>query len=235
MLNLLCEFSADDIEDADEFLSFASEEMRKYNIVDVIQEKTIDQEKCDLWWDMRLGRITASTIFDATRCSTPNGYLVNQLLGLTKVPSTVEMQRGIRLQEEVIHVVSKKLNVPLKRCGLLLDPQYPVIGASPDAIGPNFVVEIKCPMTQENVKNYVVPNTNNRLNKKFYSQIQLQMHLKRVQFGYFAIASPDFESTKNVKIIRVDYNFQFTKDLIKNAMKFYKEFIYEKILNIALE
>ncbi|KAF2884455.1 hypothetical protein ILUMI_21721 [Ignelater luminosus] len=46
--------------------------------------------------------------------------------------------------EEVVQELEKKWSICLDNCGLLLRPEYPIIGASPDAVGSDFVLEIKC-------------------------------------------------------------------------------------------
>lgn len=236
MYELLYSYGRNRPVNVDEFLEFASRKMARDNVIDSVKIKTINQEKSDLWWDMKIGRITASKIYEVTRCTTLNRVrsFENSILGSGSDFSSYAMERGIRLQNRVIDVVSKKLETPLSTCGLLLDPRHPAIGASPDAVGPNFVVEIKCPISQENFKNYlnirVNKNTGNHLKNKFYSQIQLQMHFSKVQFGYFVIAHSDFESTKEVDILKVDYDEKFTKDLINDAMEFWKAYIFPVML-----
>lgn len=220
--------------DADEFFQYSSVQMPQF--VDYVLQQTIDQDKVDLWYDLKICRITSSIIYEVTRCHTPNGNLVDRILGKVKpVPQTYQMQRGTNLQREVIDVVSKELNTRLSPCGLLLDPRYPAIGASPDAIGPDFVVEIKCPVSKDNFKNYLHPEKDYFLKSRYYSQIQLQMNLKKVDFGYFLIAHPDFELTKKVDIIRVDYNDKYTKKMIKDATKFWKANIYPEMLKSIVQ
>lgn len=229
MYNLLNEYRKQTYDyEADDFLEFASDEMNSFQ-VDYVTEQTIDQEEDDLWHDMKIGRITASKIFEASKCHTQNGCLQDLILGNTKIPNNYAMERGLNLQSDVIDVVSEELNESLSRCGLLLDPDHPAIGASPDAVGPNFVVEIKCPTSEQSKKNFMY--TTNRLKTKFYSQIQLQMRLKNVEYGYFVIADPDFEETQEVEIINVDYNHGFTNKLIEDAMEFWKSNIFPELLD----
>lgn len=229
MYNLIVEYRKqnDDL-DADEFLDFASEEMSQFDL-DYVTQQTIDQEEDDLWHDMRIGRITASKIYEASKCHTQNGYLKNLIMGSVSIPNNYAMSRGLSLQEDVIDAVSQELDESLSCCGLILDSEHPAIGASPDAVGPDFVVEIKCPTTKQSVRNFIFPNK--RLKTKFYSQIQLQMHVKDVDHGYFVIADPDFESTNDVDIIRIEYNYDFTSKLIDDSMKFWKSTIFTELLD----
>lgn len=90
-----------------------------------------------LWFHLKFGRITASKLFDLSKCKTPDGSLVNSVLGF-KTKSTEAMARGLRLEERVVAVL-KKFYPNVKRCGLFLNPDYPAFGASPDAINETTV------------------------------------------------------------------------------------------------
>lgn len=230
MYNLLIEYKREKKNEisADDFLDFATEEMEDLKLNSHVTRETVDQNSCDLWHDMRIGRITASIIYEASKCKTPNGQLKNRILGNVSVPQTHQMQRGLRLEKEVLSVASKILNKTFTPSGLLLKRAYPAIGASPDAVGTNCVVEIKCPSSQKTVKNYLDPKKNSGLTNKCYYQIQVQMYMKRVQFGYFVVADPDFETTKKVTIKKVRYNPRpwVTKRVMEKAMDYWCENIF---------
>ena len=49
------------------------------------------------------------------------------------------MERGRRLELEILKILEENLQTRLHRTGLLLNPNFPIIGASPDAIGEDFV------------------------------------------------------------------------------------------------
>lgn len=218
--------------DADEFLDFAEEEMRKFNL-DKVAMQTVDQEKCDLWYDMKIGRISASKIYEIVRSRWSSNIvrrLQNHILGNSPNNfSSSAMQRGLRLQDEVMKVASMILKKPLSRVGLLLDAEHPAIGASPDAVGPDFIVEIKCVIDDKNVKNYLDPSKKSGLKTKYYYQILLQMHIRNVKYGYFVIAAGDFETSKKVTIVKVKYNKWCALRMIRWAMKFWKDHIFEEI------
>lgn len=236
MLNLLCKYQSTcvDVEEAEEFLFFASDEMFKYNTSDIIQTKTIDRKENDLRHDMKIGRITCSSIFQAIARHTPKENLIDIILGNVEIPISYSKQRGIDLQKKVIDAVSFELNVPLSRCGLILDPIYPWLIASPDAVGPNFVVEIKNCLSMKKFKNYYLVPNSDHLKEEFYCQMQLQMYLKKVPFGYFVIAAPDFQTSKNVKIIKIKYDNNFAQKMVEVAREFWKKNIFAKILDQAI-
>ena len=52
--------------------------------------------------------------------------------------------------------------------GLILNQNYPELGASPDGVSDKFVFDVKCPSTEDNVKNYYCDG---QFVKKFKAQI----------------------------------------------------------------
>uniref|UniRef100_A0A8D8X848 YqaJ viral recombinase domain-containing protein n=1 Tax=Cacopsylla melanoneura TaxID=428564 RepID=A0A8D8X848_9HEMI len=128
--------------DAEAFISYCSQEMSS-SVCKNIASKT------PLWREMRYGRITASKLYEASRCSTTEGSLVNAILGASKVKNNVAMERGIRLEKDVLKEVERKLRTKINRSGLILIPENPIFGASPDGISENAVFEVKCPVLRE--------------------------------------------------------------------------------------
>lgn len=64
------------------------------------------------------------------------------------------MKKGSNLEHQVFQLINTKFT-NIKKCGLFLNQQYPLFGASPDGIGPDFVLEIKCPTSDKTFKKYV--------------------------------------------------------------------------------
>ena len=75
-------------------------------------------------------------------------------MGDRKIKSTKAMERGLRLEEEVIKIVEKSKKMTINRTGMHLVPYWPIFGASPDGINENFVMEIKCPSKPQRIKEY---------------------------------------------------------------------------------
>lgn len=68
---------------------------------EVIEESTRQQANSKLWHTLRQGRVTASKIHEATKCTT-DGVLVKTILGGYKVPETNAIKRGKKLEGEVL-------------------------------------------------------------------------------------------------------------------------------------
>lgn len=93
-----------------------------------------------------MGRITirnydtALKIYEVSRCKTVGGSLVNQIMGASKLWDSEAVKRGRELEGQGLDVAEKSENIEIRKCGLLLNAEYPAIGASPDGIGGHFVV-----------------------------------------------------------------------------------------------
>lgn len=121
---------------------------------------------------MRFGRITASKIYEAAKCKTAEGSLLESIMGAQKAFETRATSRGKELEPEVIKEVEKIKKIKIKKVGLLLCSEYPVFGASPDGISEDYCVEIKCPFKDKSVDRYIKDNV---IAKKYYFQLQMQM------------------------------------------------------------
>jgi len=202
--------------DTDNFLNFASIEMAKRSCEDVAKN-TIDQNQSTMWKELRYGRITASRIYEIAHCKTPQGILVEQIIGSFKMRDTNAMERGRRLELKVLKILEENLQTRLHRTGLLLNPNFPILAASPDAVGEDFVVEVKCPVSLTSER-YIMKDQ--RIGSKFFAQIQLQMFMKKVKKGYFCMAKHDFETSQEIIVTCVQYNETFIKEIIQNAIIF---------------
>lgn len=196
------------------------------SVIDEIEEKTQNQVDNKLWHSMRQSRITASKIFEVSRCKTSDGALVQSILGGYKVPETAAIKRGKRLESDVIKQVEKDLNICVRKCGFFI--VSPIMGASPDGICDDYVIEVKCPAKEMALKNYITKD--GLICDKFKSQINLQMHATNKKKGLFCIASPKFEENKKVSVYWVHYDKTYIENVITAAESFWIQNIFPKIL-----
>ncbi|XP_018577801.1 uncharacterized protein LOC108916086 [Anoplophora glabripennis] len=173
------------------------------NVVKIAEDATKGQSKSSLWYELRYGRITASKIYEAGNCKTSDGTLVETIIGAHKIRETRAMKRGIKLEKEVLRRVEEELKIKLKPCGIILKREYPIFGASPDAIADDFVVEIKCPNSVKALSNYIKDGL---IANKYKAQVHLQMFTAQKQKGLFCIAQPDFETSKKINFLWVNFD-----------------------------
>lgn len=124
-----------------------------------IEEATRDQSSCPDWHQLRKPRVTASRFGEVCHVrglSSAESLTERIIRGSRR--QTAEMRRGAEMESEVTVEYSKLTNVNYSPCGLIIHPDAPWLGASPDGVVfdpteyPQFgLVEMKCP----NVKNIV--------------------------------------------------------------------------------
>lgn len=88
---------------------------------------------------------------------------------------------GKTLEPKVREIVAALKNIKINESGLILNKCFPLFGASPDGISKNFVIEIKCPISQKTMNNYV---RDGEITKKYMAQIQLQMLFAEKKKGF---------------------------------------------------
>ena len=64
---------------------------------------------------------------------------------MTSVPETTAIKWGRDNEENAIKDLERKLGGKVNKCGLFISKLHPFIGASPDGLFEDCVVEIKCP------------------------------------------------------------------------------------------
>lgn len=156
-------------------------------ICEEVNRHTIDQSDNLLWYELRYGHITAPKIHESAHCQIPDGTLVNEIIGASKLFNSAQMERGKRLESEVLHELQNKTGLICYKSGLLLSPMFPVLGASPDAVGNDFIVEIKCPRTDKAFKRFLP--SKDTVSQKCKVQMQLQMFMAKRKKGLFCVAS----------------------------------------------
>ena len=190
---------------------------------------TKDQSASPMWHAMRFGRITASKVTEAAHCRTPGGSLVMTLLGAAKLRDNAALKRGRELEPLVLKQVGKKLKTKVDHSGLVIRPQLPIFGASPDGLTSDgkAVVEVKCPTDRKNMKRYM--RDDGTMMPKHRGQVQLQMHMTGRRVAFFCVADPSFTDTKHVHVCKERYDEAFCRGLVQGATKFWCDNVYPEL------
>lgn len=203
--------------------------MKNYLTDDVCKEvevSTRSQSSSKFWHALRFGQITASNLYEISKCKTADGSLVQRLLGGKTFQQTPAMRRGNELEPQIMDVLKKKFP-DIQKVGLHLSPEYPLYGASPDAQSSDFVFEMKSPISNETKLSYV---KNGEVQQKVKAQISLQMLLTKKKIGYLVVADPEFESNKKIELFQVNFDRKFCCSLMASANKFYNENVFPKMI-----
>ena len=115
----------------------------------MVEKCTRSQSDTLEWHELRYVRVTASKIYEAAQCKTLDGSLVRQIIGASKIFDLQAMQRCKRLEKEVLVEAGKITGRSFEDCEMVLLPSFTVSGASHDALGVDFIVEIKCPSSSK--------------------------------------------------------------------------------------
>lgn len=163
-----------------------------------VENSTRAQNEISFWHKVRFGRITASKVYELSRCKTPDGSLVERVICAKKLKDNKYMARGRRLEPEVRKRVEEILQQKIKLTGFHIYLKEPLFGASPDGMLEDSVIEIKCPCSAAAQKNYIVDN---KISNKFRAQVQLQMKVCGKKNAFFCVADENFEENKIVRIL----------------------------------
>jgi putative phage-type endonuclease len=151
----------------------ASHERTRLILADLLKNRPGVPQRTPEWYEARKTVITASDAAQALG----QGKFGTQLeffhrkLGLVTVDysNLPPLQWGVKYEPAAIYVYRHMFGVRVHDFGLLMHPDHPFIGASPDGINEHGVMlEIKCPYRRE--LDGTVPT-------QYYMQMQLQMEV----------------------------------------------------------
>ncbi|XP_046845617.1 uncharacterized protein LOC124439435 [Xenia sp. Carnegie-2017] len=200
----------------EELISKSKEVMETIKInqqqADMIEKATRNQSKSQIWHQMRMGRITASNFHRACRTNpeTPSLSLVKDVCYGSQFKSDATSwgkANEKRALNQYTQVMKENHSIfSVKESGFVIDPKYPFLGASPDAISycnchGEGCVEIKCPYSLRNKtiqhgisdgKNFCLTKTPNgtlQMDRKhqYYYQVQLQLASTKLKFVDFVV------------------------------------------------
>jgi hypothetical protein len=169
------------------------------------------------------GRTRFSYIFD----------LALRAIGMEKDITTKAMTHGIVNEVRGLEIASKILGAvsnidPMTGIQISYDVND-YLSATPDGLGDDFVLDIKCPYS---IYNYL--DQCNKLPKKYYVQVQVQMMALRVDKGYLLnyLTKPELfgeenwseyplEESQRYHIHEIKPDQQIQSDLLEYSEKYY--------------
>lgn len=144
------------------------------------------------WHIARQNRLTASDIaaaLDIPPFASYSGSPRAQLLTKKRFPEHNRFtgneytQWGIKHEPEAISMYEKRRNVKVLDFGLMIHPDIPWLGASPDGITADGIcLEVKAPLTRQ-IESGVVPH-------HYYPQVQCQLQVLGLETAHFVQYRP---------------------------------------------
>jgi len=217
-----------------------------------LERSTREQSQSTKWQQSSVGRVTASRFGDVLlRQSLPSESFINSFLN-NKEFTTIPMQivHGIQNEMKARNAYCSRTGFTVYKCGLVVNPSVPWLGASPDGLVKEDsaeqysfgLLEIKCPYIQcfstvedacsdpsffAEIKNGSV--TLKESHKHFF-QIQGQMALTKVPWCDFVIYTHC-----NFTIQRIKYNEDLWNDMQLKLTDFYFKYILPKACTLSQE
>ena len=220
-------------------LSITDEQSRAIELV------TRPQRKSNEWYNQRQGRITASLFHDVFTFKERNNSvnLLKRLLSSPDISNIPAIKWGIE-KEDIARLEYVTQSSPLHqefKCisvGLIVNPLYPHLGASPDALVEcsccgQGIVEIKCPFSAKDshpaklheFKNSFLNKFGLNRNHKYFTQVQGQLAVCQKRYCDFIVWTP-----KGMLVERIEEDPNFTESLVRKLTTFYVAHMLPEIL-----
>lgn len=204
------------------FLSFCKEEMTN-DVCEKIRFETEEQAAKNQWYHVRFARITASKLFEVSRCNTHDGSLVGSLMGSRGFKGNAATLRGQKLELQIFQQLKETKYPTITKCGIILRGDMPIFGASPDGIDDEYIFEIKCPSKRKTLSNYILNGTPK---EKVFYQMQLQMAMSGRCKGILVVADPAYEINKRLTEVEVTFDKSKVDAIVEKCEKFWKQTIF---------
>lgn len=182
----------------------------------------------EAWFQIRLGKVTASRLSDVAMKKTTAGYqnYKAQLIAerLTGTPpesfSSAAMQWGTEKEPDARAAYSFLQGVDVVELGFADHPVIEWAGASPDGlVAADGLVEIKCP----NTATHIATLEGGNIPGKYMMQMQWQMACTERQWCDFASFDPRLPVEMQLHVIRVDRDDNLIAELEEKTADFLAE------------
>ncbi|XP_060800914.1 uncharacterized protein LOC132901881 [Amyelois transitella] len=171
-IHKVCSSLIGKLDSPESFLEALSKQMTNTDNINMVFSTTKHQSDSPMWFELKYGRITGSTFYEAAHCKTINGSLLNAIMGDDSKFTSISMSRGKILEKKVLRVARKK-RLKLKKLDYFLMPSILFLEQQqPDGFTENYTIKVKCPSTEAAILFYV---KDNKITPKCWTQVQLQM------------------------------------------------------------
>ena len=216
----------------------------------LVEKATRNQRECTEWYRQREGRLTASSFHDVfvRKNQSDPVALVKKLLtrkSLTFVPAIkwgIDSE-DIARQDYVHKMKASHQDFECTQAGLVINPFYPHLGASPDGFTQchccgQGILEIKCPFSGKEChpndlkgkKGFFLYQHGLIQSNRYYTQVQGQLMVCEKDFCDFVVWTP-----KGIFIQRIFMDSAFRERLIKKLTTFYVEQFLPELMTRHLQ
>lgn len=204
-----------------------------------LEEATRDQCSSELWFKERRKRLTASQFGLVMKRRTITDKFIETLIN-PKQFSSAATGYGASNEKKALRAYILKTGYHTHTCGLLVNPNFPFLGASPDgkvcSDGKCGLIEVKCPFSARDMtikeacglKDFCLEDVDGHIKLKkchnYMYQVQGQMLVSGAEFCDFVVFTK-----KELHIERVQFDQEFCQKLLTDLSAFYKCHIQPKL------
>ena len=221
-----------------------------------LEKATRNQSRTCLWYDHRIGRITASMFGHVFKCAETKypTTLVKSIMQYSCINPAIPSLKWGRDNEDHAREEYREYmkrnheSFSLQLAGLLVSTKLPFLGASPDGITfcsccGTGLLEIKCPYKYRDcdIKSindsdfYLQLNTNDEwelnVTHEYYFQIQGQMGIWDKPYCDFVCWTLKGSSI----VVRVEYDHDFFQQMVVRLHHFFKTYLLPELMTQKLK
>ncbi|XP_073966092.1 uncharacterized protein [Choristoneura fumiferana] len=210
-----------------------------------IEKRTILQSESGEWLELRRNLLTASNFGKVVKRNKTNSCasIVKNMLYKNSIDHVASIAHGKKHEKIALQQLSKQSNLEIKDCGLFIDENIHFLGATPDGITDDMVIELKCPVAPFKMgidaainegkmhfwrKNKKTGQVEVNKNSDWYMQAQGQMHICKKNKCLLAVWFGD-DKIKTQTILKDD---KFWSDKMEpNLIAFYKDCLLPELVD----
>ncbi|XP_041374186.1 uncharacterized protein LOC121387226 [Gigantopelta aegis] len=251
---LLTTFSGTLLEDNSNFETYSISKQQAANL----EIATRNQAVSPLWYQHRMGRVTASKAHDILTCrdTTSPDNLVRRIVGYVSYDLSKKeaVKWGIDHEDECRvayskHQTGSHVDFHCNPSGFVINTDHPFLGASPDGYIDcqccgKGTLEIKCPFKHRDKtvqeaaatdKDFCLDSSMQlKANHRYYSQVQFQMYITKCQYCDFVVYTK-CKPAPSMVIVRLSIDVDFCQSLIAKCEHFVNNFVKNELVSRKLE
>ena len=222
---------------------------------DFLEASTRQQSSSVLWFEHRIGRITASVLGKVSRCqNTSYPYsIVRSIMQYSKPPTNVpslkwgRQNEAIAREQYIAQHSQQHTNLQVQLCGLHISTDHPYLAATPDGIVScdccgEGLLEIKCPFKYKDdiladitdsafyLERQPTGEMKLKTSHNYYLQVQAQLSVCRKTYCDFVCWS-----TASMHVERIQADAELINSLQPKLSSFFTNYLMPELLTNKLK
>ena len=192
------------------------------------------EQRSDEWFQARMGRLTASRVYDAVKKTAKGNYyaardtymaeLIAERISNKPMPSykSWAMQWGIDQEGPAKEAYQLLKGTAVKDCGFIKHKGIPWFGGSPDGlVGDEGIIEIKCPETAKHLNTILTQE----VDESYVYQMNTNMIVSGAEWCDYVSFDPRIEGEMSIFVKRFYLDEEIAIEIEDEAKLFIKEML----------